>query len=43
MNAATFNRLHGLQLENEGHAAVMATMRPRFDRLAHRKENDTAA
>ncbi len=42
MDAETFARLHGLQLENEGHAALLATMRPRFDRLAHRHENGTA-
>ncbi len=42
MNAPTFDRLRGLQLENEGHAAIMATMRSRFEGLAKRHENGTA-
>lgn len=36
------NRLHGLQLENDGHRAIMDSMRPRFDRMAARHENGTA-
>lgn len=42
MNHATFNRLHDLRDENDGHRAIMDTMRPRFDRMAARHENGTA-
>ena len=42
MNGDTFNRLTGLQLENDGHGALIAQLRPRFERMANRHENGTA-
>lgn len=42
MNAAAFNHLHALRMENDAAGFAMAEMRPRFDRLAGRHENGTA-
>jgi SAM-dependent methyltransferase len=42
MNAQTFNRLHGLRLENDAAGFALDELRPRFERLAGRHENGTA-
>lgn len=42
MNGDALSRLRDLQLENDGHGALMAQMRPRFQRMADRHENGTA-
>lgn len=42
MSTDAFARLTDLKLENDGHAALMASMRPRFERMANRHENGTA-
>jgi len=42
MNAADFNRLHSLRMENDAAGYAMADLRPRFDRIAGRHENGTA-
>lgn len=42
MNAAAFERLLDLRAENEAARAAFAAMRPRFDTMRNRHENDTA-
>jgi predicted RNA methylase len=42
MNAPTFNRLHGLRMENDEAGYRMDEMRPRFQALAQRHETGTA-
>lgn len=42
MTAATFNRLHGLRMENDAAGFAMQDMRPRFERITQRHENGTA-
>jgi predicted RNA methylase len=42
MNAATFNRLHALRMDNDAARFAQMDMKPRFDRLAGRHENGTA-
>jgi len=42
MNPETFARLHRLREENDDHAALVAALRPRFERMANRHENGTA-
>lgn len=42
MNAATFNRLQTLRMENEAAQIAQEDMRPRFDRIAGRHDNGTA-
>jgi predicted RNA methylase len=42
MNPQTFNRLHELRMDNDAAGFAMDELRPRFDRLAHRKENGAA-
>lgn len=42
MKPDPFTRLRALRDDNEGHAALMAALRPRFAALANRHENGTA-
>jgi SAM-dependent methyltransferase len=42
MNSETFNRLHGLRMENDAARYRQQEMKPRFDRLASRHENGAA-
>lgn len=42
MNNETFNRLQSLRMENDAAGYTMDAMRPRFERMANRHENDTA-
>lgn len=42
MDGETFNRLHGLRMENDAAGYAMDEMRPRFQRLAARHEEGTA-
>lgn len=42
MNGPTFNRLHGLRMENDAAGYAMQEQAPRFAKLAARHENGTA-
>lgn len=42
MKTETFNRLHTLRMENDAVRYAQKEMKPRFDRLAARKENGSA-